>query len=332
MQRQITNVAPGAVNATSTDAVNGAQLYGVQQTAEQASQVATQAYQQVQVVQQTVTAQGNTINQIVNGVLGLCTANPDGSMQCRPLPNSKPSSASGAGAVAIGVGTQAHGEGAQAIGPGASAGYAGSLAIGQGATITAPTDPTDRNVIGAIAIGQGARANADPATAVGYQANAAGSNSVALGYAATANGNNSVALGAGSVANRDNSVSVGDAATGMQRQITNVAPGTMPSDAVNLGQVQGMIYQATSGILNQANRHADAVAAMSAATSMTPMFGPKGYSLTAATANVGSQTALGIGFARSFYVKDHPAYVQASVGINSGGGSAVVKVGASIGW
>jgi autotransporter adhesin len=185
---------------------------------------------------------------------------------------------------------------------------------------------------GSVAIGAGAQANADPTTAVGNNAIANGNNSVALGANTTANGNNSVALGQGSVANRENSVSVGNAATGLQRQITNVAPGTMPSDAVNLGQVQGMIGQATSAILNQADRHADQVAAMAAATSMTPMFGPKGYSLTAATASVGSQSALGIGFARSFYFKDHPAYWQASVGFNNGSGTAAVKVGASIGW
>jgi hypothetical protein len=72
--------------------------------------------------------------------------------------------------------------------------------------------------------------------------------------------------------------------------------------------------------------------ALAAATNMTPMFRPKGYSLTVATANVGSQSALGIGFARSFHFKDHPAYWQASVGFNNGSGTAAVKIGASIGW
>jgi len=72
--------------------------------------------------------------------------------------------------------------------------------------------------------------------------------------------------------------------------------------------------------------------ALAAATSMTPMFGPKGYPLTAAAAGVGSQSALGIGFARSFHFKDHPAYWQASVGFNGGSRTPAVKVGASIGW
>ncbi|MDA8260649.1 MAG: adhesin [Betaproteobacteria bacterium] len=235
----------------------------------------------------------------------------------------------GAGGIVCGRNTTAA-SGAVAQGDGASAGYAGSLAIGQGATITAPTNPADANTTGAIAIGQGAQANADPATAIGYQANAAGANSVALGYQAQALGNNSVALGAGSVANRADSVSVGSAS--QQRQITNVAPGTQATDAVNLGQVDGLIGQATSGILGQANQHADEVAAMAAATSMAPQFGPKGYALTAAVAGVGGESAVGIGFARAFRFHDHPAYWQASVGFNGGSGTAAIKIGTSIGW
>jgi autotransporter adhesin len=222
--------------------------------------------------------------------------------------NPNNSIAATAGATAIGYQAKANDVNTTAIGNGASASYAGS-----------------------VAIGAGAKANADPTTAVGNNAIANGVNSVALGANTTANGNNSVALGQGSVANRANSVSVGDAATGLQRQITNVAPGTMPNDAVNLGQLQGMINQASINTLNQANRYANRVAAMAAATSITPMFGPKGYSLTATMASVGSQGAIGIGFAHSFHIKDNPAYWQASVGFN-GGGTAAVKVGASIGW
>lgn len=188
---------------------------------------------------------------------------------------------------------------AVAQGDGASAGYAGSLAIGAGATILAPT-VQDGHTTGAIAIGQGAQSN----------------------------GSNSVALGAQSVANRPNSVSVGNAATGQTRQITNVAPGTMGTDAVNLDQLKA----ATAGIVNQANQHADQVAAMAAATSMTPQFGPRGYALTAAVAGVGSQSAVGVGFAHAFQFHDHPAYWQASVGFNGGSGTAAVKVGGSIGW
>ncbi len=295
-QRRIINVAPGIA---PNDAVNLSQA----QAGEQQGIFIANTYtnSQIQALQ-------NILNQATTA--GICARDAAGGIVC----------GHGANAAA----------GAVAQGDNASAGYSGSLALGTGATITAPTNPADPNTTGAIAIGQGARANADPATAIGYQANAAGANSVALGYQAQAYGNNSVALGAGSVANRPNSVSVGSA--GQARQIANVAPGTMPTDAVNLGQLDGLIGQATSGILSQANQHADEVAAMAAATSMTPEFGPKGYALTAAVAGVGGQSAFGIGFARAFHFHQYPAYWQASVGFNGGSGSAAVKLGGSIGW
>lgn len=314
-QRKIINVGAGALGFGSTDAVNGSQLYSATNQLALALGGGASATP-YGLLPPSYTINGTTYGD-VGSALNALAAQSGGLCQYNA-----------AGGIVCGHNTTAA-TGAVAQGDGASAGYAGSLAIGAGATITAPTT-ADGLTTGAVAIGQGARANADPATALGYQANAAGANSVALGYQATANGNNSVALGAGSVANRANSVSVGSAT--LQRQITNVAPGTAPSDAVNLGQVQGLIGQATSGILSQANQHADEVAAMAAATSMTPQFGPKGYALTAAVAGVGSQSALGVGFAHAFAYHDHPAYWQASVGFNGGSGTAAVKVGASIGW
>jgi trimeric autotransporter adhesin len=64
---------------------------------------------------------------------------------------------------------------------------------------------------------------------------ATGADSVAVGGAAVASAKNAVALGSNSVADRDNTVSVG--AAGHERQITNVAAGTAPTDAVNFGQL-----------------------------------------------------------------------------------------------
>lgn len=45
-----------------------------------------------------------------------------------------------------------------------------------------------------------------------------------------------MALGTGSVADSPNTVSVG--APGSERRITNVAPGVLPTDAANVGQLQ----------------------------------------------------------------------------------------------
>jgi X-X-X-Leu-X-X-Gly heptad repeat protein len=277
----------------------------------------------VSIIQSTVDAQGNTISQVVNGTLGICTSNPDGSMQCRPA-KAKPSRASGAGAVAVGVGTQALGEGAQAYGPGAIARGAGSVALGNNAVIT-PSTGQDGLVNGAIAIGSNARANADPGTALGADSNAAGANSVALGYAATANGNNSVALGAGSVANRANSVSVGSAQ--QQRQITNVAPGTAGTDAVNVNQLNSAVGQLRSGITK-----AYSGIAQVAALAQTPVFGASGNSLTAGVGTYAGQSAIGVQYSHLLRSGDRPAFVSFGVAASSGTESVLAHAGVSFGW
>jgi autotransporter adhesin len=106
---------------------------------------------------------------------------------------------------------------------------AGSTAAGAGAVASGNS---------ATAIGANANAAADNAVAVGANAAATGVNSTAMGTGSQATGTNSVALGQGSVADRDNSVSVGSA--GNERQITNVAAGTAPTDAVNVGQLNSV--------------------------------------------------------------------------------------------
>jgi autotransporter adhesin len=113
--------------------------------------------------------------------------------------------------------------------------------------------------IDSIAIGN--RASTDAAAlqsiALGTDASigAGGTGSVAIGAGSSVNVANSVALGAGSIAgtgpqtgytafglpgtfNSAGEVSVG--APGQERQITNVAPGSAPTDAVNLGQLQAV--------------------------------------------------------------------------------------------
>lgn len=78
--------------------------------------------------------------------------------------------------------------------------------------------------------------------AAGAGAVSSGVNSVAVGTQAQAVADSSIALGYASVADRANSVSVGSA--GAERQITHVADGIAPTDAVNLRQLQGGLGQA----------------------------------------------------------------------------------------
>ncbi|WP_313800920.1 YadA family autotransporter adhesin [Sphingobium sp.] len=80
--------------------------------------------------------------------------------------------------------------------------------------------------------------------AAGAGAEASGSNSVAIGTQAQAQADSSVALGYASVADRANTVSVGG--LGAERQITHVADGVAPTDAVNMRQLQGGMGQAVT--------------------------------------------------------------------------------------
>lgn len=220
---------------------------------------------------------------------------------------------------------------------GDTASGADSAAVGNEATATGFDSAA---ITASTATGSQSRALGLASTADGSTSAATGAASAAFGVGATASGTGSVALGAFSSATGQGSVALGDGSTDggqagvvsvggpqNQRRITNVAPGIAPSDAVNVGQMN----QAISGILSQANRHADAVASMAAATSMAPQFGPKGWALTTAAAGVGSGAAFGIGVAHAFAVRNHPAYWQAAAGLGNDG-AAMVKIGASIGW
>ncbi|MEO8141723.1 MAG: YadA-like family protein [Sphingomicrobium sp.] len=101
----------------------------------------------------------------------------------------------------------------------AVAGEIDSIAIGNRAA-------TDATALGSIAIGTDATVGAGA------------TGSIAFGNGASATALNSVALGAGSTATRDNTVSIG--APGGERQLTNVAPGTLGTDGVNVNQLNAV--------------------------------------------------------------------------------------------
>lgn len=101
----------------------------------------------------------------------------------------------------------------------AVAGEIDSIAIGNRAA-------TDATALGSIAIGTDATVGAGA------------TGSIAFGNGASATALNSVALGAGSTATRDNTVSIG--APGAERQLTNVAPGTLGTDGVNVNQLNAV--------------------------------------------------------------------------------------------
>jgi autotransporter adhesin len=122
------------------------------------------------------------------------------------------------------------------------------------------------------------------------------------------------------VADRANSVSVGSAQ--QQRQITNVAAGTQPTDAVNLQQLNLALGQ-VNAFAAQGTAEALAVPAM-------PQLAPGKKWMGMAYGNFASQSALGIGF--GYQIDQH---WNTSAGLStstSGGNNLATKVQAGFEW
>ncbi|MBD9578696.1 YadA-like family protein [Pseudomonas sp. PDM23] len=194
----------------------------------------------------------------------------------------------------------------------------------------------------AVAGGAGAEASGNNSAAIGTRARARGANATALGNGSSAQAQNSVALGANSVADRANSVSMGSA--GNERQITNLAAGTAPTDAVNVSQLQqsmgdisNQFYDYTDSRYN-ALRHdlkkQDDILSAGIAGAMAMATLPQPHSAGASMATVGlgnyrGQGALAIGVSR---ISDNGKWVTKLQGSTSSQGEAGVAVGLGYQW
>ncbi|WP_374684637.1 YadA-like family protein [Variovorax sp. ZS18.2.2] len=159
--------------------------------------------------------------------------------------------ASGASSFAAGNGARATADGAVAVGFGAQATGVNAIAIGTGALATGSQaiGANSRAGGGGVALGDGADAGGtvlsqaqtvSKGTAIGFGAIVQQSGGVALGSGAVAdragmNGQTEAISGV-AVSSTAGAVSVGS--VGNERQITNVAGGTKPTDAVNLRQLE----------------------------------------------------------------------------------------------
>ncbi|WP_060119041.1 ESPR-type extended signal peptide-containing protein [Burkholderia territorii] len=218
------NVAQGEVSANSMDAVNGSQLFGLQ---EQFAKQFGELHGRVDELSDRVTERENA-------------------------PGAGGPGTGGSGSTVTGEGSSASGENSSALGQGSNSSGGNSSAIGQGSV-----------------------ASGGSSSAVGQGSVASGENSTAIGQGTSATGSGSVALGQGSVADRDNAVSVGSA--GHERQITNVADGTAPTDAINKRQLDGAMqsvdqrFGETNRMINDVAKNAYAgIAAAMAMPNMTP--------------------------------------------------------------
>ncbi|MBN3818092.1 adhesin [Paraburkholderia sp. Se-20369] len=176
-------------------------------------------------------------------------------------------------------------------------------------------------------VGDGSGATGSNAIALGQGSNASGNDSTAIGTNASASGNNSVALGTNSVADRDNSVSVG--APGQERQITNVARGTAPTDAVNVQQLNDEIGGVRSDV-DHYRRDASGGIASAVAIANLPQASLAGESMVSVAGGTYSgQSAVAFGLSTA---SRNGRWVVKASGSTNTRGTVAVGAGAGYRW
>ncbi|MBC3252466.1 YadA-like family protein, partial [Serratia fonticola] len=238
---KITNVAAGELSATSSDAVNGSQLYSTNQQVAVNMAGLTALGNNVSTLQQDALLWDSSVNafsakhgatstnKITNVAAGdLSAASTDAVNGSQLYTTNNRVSQIENTLTNIDLGTFKY-VSVNSQGPAASAVGAEAVAVGPSASASG-----DKS----IATGNNAQSSGSAAIALGSDASASGASSIAIGNAASSTADNAVALGTGSIADRNNTVSVGSADN--QRQITNVAAGTEDTDAVNVAQLKSI--------------------------------------------------------------------------------------------
>ena len=254
-ERQIKNVAAGKVSATSTDAINGSQLFAV------ASQIKPIQYFAVN-----SSVAGNKDNSGATGSDSVAIGPNAKAQAVSSIALGNNATAAGGNSIAIGNTSSATDKQSPiSIGYGATANGDFSVAIGGGDNNT--NYGATANGVGGTALGGRTKTTGGNfQTAVGFGATTTAPNASAFGYNATTSVEGGVALGFNSSSrtgvnkgynpndNRTNkyndlngnvltsttgAIAVGNGST-VTRQITGVAAGTKDTDAVNVAQLKSV--------------------------------------------------------------------------------------------
>ncbi|WP_245312635.1 YadA-like family protein, partial [Bradyrhizobium macuxiense] len=231
-ERTITNVAAGQITSTSTDAINGSQLW--------ATNTALDSLY-------------TTVNNISTGNGGIkyfhanSTAADSSATGAESVAIGPQSVASGANAISMGNGSAASAANSVAIGAGAKATQANSLALGANATTTANLSDAAYTPI----VGQAVAGVATGEVSVGSSGAERRVTNVAAGAAPTdaVNVSQLQALASTSIrydsdgnGNTTNKITL-NSGNGAPVTISNVAPGVNGTDAVNLNQLNSAFAQ-----------------------------------------------------------------------------------------
>ena len=234
--RQIQNVAAGRITATSTDAINGSQLYATQTAiGNLASSTAThlgggaavQADGKISAPSYIIN--GNTYNN-VGAALAAATTHyySVNSTKTASGDNYNNEGATGQNALAAGVTTKATATDAVAIGSTATASGNQSLAVGNN---------IEASHLGATAVGNNSRALADGAQAFGQSSQATAKDSAAMGRYARATAERATAVGIGNLASGVSSFAGGDKSTaaGAQSIAIGLSANAATDDTIAVG-------------------------------------------------------------------------------------------------
>ena len=203
-ERQLKNVAPGEVSATSTDAINGSQLAAI------ADQI---ALKYVSINSTDVPNKDNTGAKANNSIAIGPNASTD-TAATSSVAIGDGASTTGRSTVALGLSAQATSANATALGANSIASQDDTVAVGHGAKATDGNasafgaDAIASN-IESTAIGHGTAASGASSTALGSRAKAAGTAGVGIGMLANATKDYSIAIGGESSSTADNSIAIG---------------------------------------------------------------------------------------------------------------------------
>ena len=261
-ERTITNVAAGRVSATSTDAVNGSQLYATNQAVNLIGNDITTINNGGGIRFFRVNAPVTSADSLASGSDSIAIGPDSVASGDSSYAVGNDAQASGADSVAIGHGSSAAGGSAIAIGAGNTAFGAGAVAIGDpsyasgtgaftgGANNIANSDGSAsataaNQANGAVAIGNGNKAIGQGSVALGNASTAGGAGAVALGDTATASASNGVAIGSGAKATNAGDVALGSGSvTGAAVAVSSATvngvtyggfAGSAPTSAVSIG-------------------------------------------------------------------------------------------------
>lgn len=246
--RTITHVAAGQVSSTSTDAINGSQLYGVTQSIEKVEQNVAKTATRYYSVNATDTGTGsNYLNDGAHGLNSLAAGNKAQAYGVGSLAIGYSSLAGSAAnddtlfsSMAIGPYAKAQGTGAIAFGNSSSSTGFGGVALGGGANVSsyggvALGGTSSATVTGGVALGTGSQAS----TAAGLAGYLSGSKKADQADSVWTSTIGAVSLGGGTF-KTDSGEKI------YTRQITNLAAGTKDTDAVNVAQLKALEQEGLS--------------------------------------------------------------------------------------